>query len=130
MTDNIPWSGWLVGTCNVVVGMCCVIWVTKGLVVAVVVVGFAAVLELVIIGVEFGVSRMSFFKQRKKAQNKWIKFHIIRLKNTLHYWRFRLNETRYFVKIQNQATKQTKVFEDINRIKIVIKVIKLEKQTL
>ena len=71
MTDNIPWSGWLVGARNVVVGMCCVIWVTKGLVVAVVVVvGFAAGLELVIIGVEFGVSRMSFFKQRKKAQNK------------------------------------------------------------
>ena len=75
MTDNIPWSGWLVGARNVVVGMCCVIWVTKGLVVAVVVVGFAAGLELVIIGVEFGVSRMSFFKQRKKA-------HIIRLKKT------------------------------------------------
>ena len=63
----------MVGARNVVVGMCCVIWVTKGLVVAVVVVGFAAGLELVIIGVEFGVSRMSFFKQRKKA-------HIIRLK--------------------------------------------------
>ena len=74
MTDNIPWSGWLVGTCNVVVGMCCVIWVTKGLVVAVVVVGFAAVLELVIIGVEFGVSRMSFFKQRKKTELTQLSF--------------------------------------------------------
>ena len=74
MTDNIPWSGWLVGARNVVVGMCCVIWVTKGLVVAVVVVGFAAGLELVIIGVEFGVSRMSFFNQRKKPELTQLSF--------------------------------------------------------